>query len=40
MATHDIEKARQTYGSFMSALKWAVPIIAIIVFFVITLIAE
>lgn len=40
MASHDMDKAQQTYGSFMSALKWSAPIIAIIVFFVIMLIAE
>lgn len=39
MATHDMDKARKLYGGFMTALKWSVPIIAIIVFFVITLIA-
>ena len=40
MATNDIEKARETYSGFMNALKWAVPIIAIITFIVILLIAE
>lgn len=40
MATHDMEKARSTYERFMSALKWAVPVIAVITLFVITLIAD
>lgn len=39
MATHDIEKARSTYEGFMSTLKWAVPVIAVIVAFVVMLIA-
>lgn len=39
MATHDIEKAQATYGGFMTALKWAVPVIALIVLFVVSLIA-
>lgn len=40
MATHNIDDARKTYGSFMSALKWSVPVIAVIVLFVVMLIAE
>ncbi|MFL0357176.1 hypothetical protein ACI5KX_11945 [Erythrobacter sp. GH1-10] len=40
MATHDMDKARATYSGFMGALKWAVPVIAIITLFVIMLIAE
>ena len=40
MATNDIDKARETYSRFMGALKWAVPIIAIITLFVIMLIAD
>ena len=39
MSTHDMDDARKTYGSFMGALKWAVPLIAIITFFVVMLIA-
>lgn len=39
MASHDMDKATETYSSFMSALKWAVPLIAIITLFVIMLIA-
>ena len=39
MTTHDMDDARKTYGSFMSALKWAVPLIALITFFVVMLIA-
>ncbi|GMN02634.1 hypothetical protein [Erythrobacter sp. MTPC3] len=40
MATHDMDKARATYSSFMGTLKWAVPVIAVITLFVIILIAE
>ncbi|QFT77168.1 aa3-type cytochrome c oxidase subunit IV [Erythrobacter sp. THAF29] len=40
MATHDIDKAKATYSSFMNALKWAVPIIAIITLIVVMLIAD
>ena len=40
MTTHDMDDARKTYGSFMSLLKWSVPIIAITVFIVLMLIAE
>lgn len=39
MATHDMEKARTTYDGFMSTLKWSVPVIALIVAFVVMLIA-
>ncbi|MFL0670182.1 MAG: aa3-type cytochrome c oxidase subunit IV [Erythrobacter sp.] len=39
MATHDMEKAQATYAGFMGTLKWAVPVIAVIVAFVVMLIA-
>lgn len=39
MATHDMDKARSTYDSFMGTLKWAVPVIAVITFLVVLLIA-
>ncbi|MEQ8410994.1 MAG: hypothetical protein RIC51_01335 [Erythrobacter sp.] len=39
MATHDMDKARSTYESFMTALKWAVPVIGLITLFVVSLIA-
>jgi hypothetical protein len=39
MATHDMEKAQSTYDRFMGTLKWAVPVIAVIVAFVVFLIA-
>lgn len=39
MSTHNMNDANRTYGSFMAMLKWSVPVIAIIVFFVITLIS-
>lgn len=40
MTVHDMEKARSTYGGFMATLKWAVPIVAVIVFIVVSLIAN
>jgi len=39
MASHDMDTARSTYESFMTALKWAVPVIALIALFVVSLIA-
>jgi hypothetical protein len=39
MSANDMDHARKTYGSFMGALKWTVPLIAIITFIVIMLIA-
>ena len=39
IVTPDIEKARSTYERFMGSLKWAIPIIALIVLFVVILIA-
>lgn len=35
-----MEKARETYGGFMSALKYSIPVIAVIVLIVISLIAD
>jgi hypothetical protein len=40
MATHDMDKARETYSGFMNTLKWAVPVILVITFIVVMLIAE
>lgn len=40
MTTHDMDKARSTYDSFMGALKWVVPLILVITFAVVALIAE
>lgn len=40
MTVHDMEKASATYGGFMATLKWAVPVIAIIAFVVVVLIAN
>ena len=40
MTVHDMEKAQATYGGFMATLKWAVPVIALIVLFVVSLIAS
>lgn len=37
--THDMDKAQSTYDGFMGALKWAIPLIAILTFFVVALIA-
>jgi glycerol-3-phosphate acyltransferase PlsY len=40
MTVHDMEKAQATYGGFMATLKWAVPVIGIITFIVVALIAN
>ncbi|WP_296718165.1 aa3-type cytochrome c oxidase subunit IV [Erythrobacter sp.] len=40
MTSHDMKKAEATYGGFMSTLKWAVPVIAVIVAIVVMLIAD
>lgn len=39
MTIHDMEKAQETYGGFMATLKWAVPVIAVIVLIVVSMIA-
>ncbi len=36
---HDLKSAKSTYESFIGTLKWAVPVIAVITLFVVTLIA-
>ncbi|WP_342529185.1 hypothetical protein [Citromicrobium bathyomarinum] len=38
--TKDIEKARHTYERFMGTLKWAIPVIMVIVFIVVLLISS
>lgn len=40
MTVHDMDKAEATYGGFMATLKWAVPVIAVIVLVVVMLIAD
>jgi hypothetical protein len=40
MTTQNMEDARSTYDSFMGALKWIVPLLAVITLFVVTLIAN
>ena len=40
MTTKNIDAARNTYERFMAVLKWAVPAIALIAFFVVMLIAD
>ena len=40
MASQDLESAQRTYGSFISMLKWAVPVLAVITLIIIVLIAE
>jgi hypothetical protein len=40
MTVHDMEKAEATYGGFMGTLKWAVPLIAVIAFIVVAMIAS
>lgn len=39
MAMHDMEKSKRLYSGFTSALKWVVPVVAVIVLFVMSLIA-
>ncbi len=39
MSTHDMDKSDKMYGGFISSLKWIVPLILVITFFVIFLIA-
>ena len=39
MASHDIETAQRTYGSFIGMLKWTVPVITVITLFIVILIA-
>jgi hypothetical protein len=38
-SANDLKAAEKTYGRFIGMLKWAVPVIALIVLFVILLIA-
>lgn len=40
MTVHDMDKAQATYSGFMATLKWAIPVIAIIVAVVVALIAN
>lgn len=40
MAKVDMKSATSTYDRFIGLLKWAVPIIALIVLFVVLLIAD
>lgn len=40
MSVHDMEKATATYSGFMATLKWAVPLIAVIAFLVVSAIAS
>ena len=39
MASQDLKQKDKLYGGFMSTLKWVIPLIAIIVFLVVALIA-
>jgi len=38
MAVEDMQAARKTYEGFTTLIKWAIPVIAVIVMFVILLI--
>lgn len=40
MSVHDMEKAQATYAGFMGTLKWAVPVIFVIAFAVVAMIAS
>ena len=39
-STHDMKKAQQTYGSFIGMVKWSVPVLALLVFVIVLLIAD
>ncbi|WP_263970503.1 hypothetical protein [Qipengyuania atrilutea] len=39
-SANDLKAARKTYSGFIGSLKWAVPLIAIISFIVVLLIAS
>jgi hypothetical protein len=38
-SANDMKAAKQTYGGFITLLKWTIPIVALIAFFVIFLIS-
>jgi hypothetical protein len=40
MTVHDMDKAQATFSGFMATLKWAVPVIAVITFAVVSAIAS
>lgn len=40
MASNDINAARSTYSSFIASLKWILPLLAVITFFVVIMIAD
>ena len=40
MATNDIKTANRTYGSFISSLKWIVPLLCVVTLIVVVLIAS
>ena len=40
MASNNMKSASKTYESFIGALKWSVPLIALIALIVVILIAE
>lgn len=40
MGIHDMEKAQETYGGFMSALKYSIPVLGVIVLLVVSIIAS
>jgi len=40
MAANDMNAARSTYSSFIASLKWILPLLAVITFLVIILIAD
>ena len=39
MAANDMKAAEKTYSSFIAMLKWSVPLVAIVTFIVILLVA-
>ncbi|MEM1196676.1 MAG: hypothetical protein AAGH57_11270 [Pseudomonadota bacterium] len=39
MASQDLDDKGKLYGGFMTTLKWVIPLVAVIVFLVVALIA-
>lgn len=39
MASQDLKQKDKLYGGFIGSLKWIIPLLAVIVFFVVALIA-
>ena len=40
MATNDMKSANRMYGSFISSLKWIVPLLSVVTLLIVILIAS